>query len=180
MSELDQLIESTIAVFKPYEKQMPSLDPKYFKRPPIKFIALTVNALSKKTGFGKGVFSDDQLKGNLPERDDKLNFFNVLKEYTQILLGQSIDVDSKAIAAGKEVEKTLLFMQSFARAAENPVVPFDEAAKRGGSGGAGGWERYRGRRPGASGGDCGRVRIYRISGDSSAGAEASGYVRLEL
>ena len=117
MSDLDQLIESTIAVFKPYGKLMPSLDAKYFKRPPIKFLALTVGALCKKTGFAKDIFTEDQLKGVLPEREDKLNFFKVLKEYTQICLGQSIDVDSKAITSGKEVEKTLLFMQAFARAA---------------------------------------------------------------
>ncbi|KAH0794667.1 TRAF3-interacting protein 1 isoform X5 [Histomonas meleagridis] len=124
---LESLIESTIAVFKPYGKLMPSLDPKYFKRPPIKFLALTVNALHRKTKFADGLFTDDQFKGTLPERDDKLNFFKQLKEYTQIVLDQPIDVDPKAIASGKEVEKTLLFMQSFARAAENPVVSFDVA-----------------------------------------------------
>ena len=130
MSDLDQLIESTIAFFKPYGKAMPSLDKKYFSRPPIKFLALTVGTLCKKTGFAKGVFTDDQLKGTLPEKEDKLNFFNVLKEYTQICLGQMIDIDPKSIAQGYEVEKTLLFLQAMARAAAKPVVPFDEAEAR--------------------------------------------------
>jgi hypothetical protein len=127
MSDLESLVASTIAVFKPYEKQMPSLDPKYFHRPPIKFLALTVSALNKRTGFAGSLFTDEQLKGNLPERDDKLNFFNDLKKYTEILIGQAIDVDSKQIAAGKDVEKTLVLMQSMVRAAENPILPFDAA-----------------------------------------------------
>ena len=123
----EELIASTIETFKPYGKLMPSLDPKYFKRPPIKFLALTVAALHKKTGFGKGMFTEDQLKGNLPERDDKLNFFGQLKKYTEVVLGESIDVEPREIAAGKEVDKTLTFMQAFARAAEHPKVPFDKA-----------------------------------------------------
>ena len=128
MTDLDQLIESTIAVFKPYGKLMPSFEVKYYKRPPLKLLALTVGALNVSKGFGKGVFTKDQLQGILPEREDKLNFFKKLKEYTQICIGESIDVDCNSITSGKEVEKTLLFMQSMARAAENPVVSFDEAA----------------------------------------------------
>ena len=123
----ESLIASTVEVFKPYGKLMPSLDPKYFKRPPIKFLALTVAALYKKTGFGKGLFTEDQLKGNLPEREDKLNFFGQLKKYTEVVLGEKIDVEPREIAAGKEVDKTLVFMQAFARAAESPKVPFDKA-----------------------------------------------------
>ena len=57
-----------------------------------------------------------------------MEFFIILVEYTQICLGHKIDVDCKSITSGNEVEKTLRFMQEMARAAENPVVSFDEAA----------------------------------------------------
>jgi hypothetical protein len=126
----DANVEATIALFKPYEKVIPSLDPKYYKRPPVKFLAMTVAGVSKQTGFAAGVFTDEQLKGNLPERDDKLKFFDDLKKYTEIVSGQPVDVDSTQIAAGKEMDKTLLFMQAFVRAAEKPSVPFDAALAR--------------------------------------------------
>ena len=44
---------------------MPHLDAKYFKRPPIKFLALTVRALNVIKGFGKRVFTENQLNGVL-------------------------------------------------------------------------------------------------------------------
>jgi hypothetical protein len=44
--------------------------------------------------------------------------------YTELLIGGKIDVDSKAIAADKEVDKTLLFMQAILPASENPKIPF--------------------------------------------------------
>ena len=127
---LDSLVESTVEMFKPYAKLMPSMDPKYFHRPPIKFLALTVAALNKKNGFAKDVFTADQLKGVLPERDDKLNFFNDLKRYTEVLINKRIDVDPRAIAAGKEVEKTLMLMQAMVKGSENPAAPFEKAFAR--------------------------------------------------
>ena len=127
---LDSLVEATVEMFKPYAKLMPSMDPKYFHRPPIKFLALTVAALNKKTGFAKDLFTADQMKGVLPERDDKLNFFNDLKRYTEVLVNHRIDVDPRAIAAGKEVEKTLVLMQEMVKGAERPDPPHEKALAR--------------------------------------------------
>jgi hypothetical protein len=124
----EELVDATAALFAPLKaKFIPAFDPKHLKRPPIKFLALVVAGVSKKTGFAGGLFTDDQLKGNLPERDDKLNFFTDLIAYTEVVLGEKTDVDPKAIAAGKEVDKTLLFLQAILRSAENPRVPFDAA-----------------------------------------------------
>jgi hypothetical protein len=127
MADLESLIASTAAVFKPYEKLIPQYNIKFFSRPPLKFLALCVAALNKKTGYATNLFTDEQLQGNLPDRDSKLNFFADLRKYTEVLVGQGIDVDPKQIAAGKDVEKTLVLMQSMVRAAESPVVPFEQA-----------------------------------------------------
>jgi hypothetical protein len=122
----DELVEATAALFAPLRAQyIPKLDPRLFKRPPIKFIATIIAGVSKKTGFASGLFTEDQLRGNLTEREDKLNFFIDLKAYTELLIGEKIDVDPKAIAAGKEVDKTLLFLQAILGASENPKIPFD-------------------------------------------------------
>lgn len=81
MTDLDQLVNSTIKTFTSFKDFMPSLDPKYFKRPP-----------NKSNGFAKGVFTNDQLKGIFTEKKGILAFLKKLVDYTQICLDQKIDV----------------------------------------------------------------------------------------
>ena len=124
-----ELIDATRAALSPFQKDFPN-KPKYFNRPPIKFISLIIGAINKSTGFGKNFFSESELNAGLVTKEEKLNFFKKLKEYTQLLLGDSIDVEYKMIAAGKEVSKTLKFMQLCVKVAQNPKISFSQAAAR--------------------------------------------------
>ena len=124
-----ELIDATMAALEPFKADFPN-EPKHYKRPPIKFLSLIVGAINKNTGFGKGVFSESELTGGLSTKEDKLNFFQKLKDYTQLLVGHEIDVEPKSIAAGKDVEKTLVFMQTFAEGAQHPKISFAKAAAK--------------------------------------------------
>jgi hypothetical protein len=122
------IIQSTIQVLRPYFFAMPFMDEKYFTRPPIKFLALTVAGIAHvRKGFLSGLFTAEQLRGDFPDRHEKHGFFVVLKRYVELLIGETVDVRARSIITGQEVDKTLLFLQTVVRAAENPVIPFDEA-----------------------------------------------------
>lgn len=131
---MEQLLDETVGKLTKYLPKMSGIDEdklkKYLNRPPIKFLAIVIKAIHDETGFGKAVFSPDELKGNLPEREEKLRFFETLKRYTQICNQEKVDVDPKAIAAGKEVEKTLGLLQAIVKAAETPKVPFAKVATK--------------------------------------------------
>ncbi|OHT04604.1 hypothetical protein TRFO_27871 [Tritrichomonas foetus] len=124
--DLNVLINETCELYKPFNESW--CDIKYFKRPPIKMMALLVGKMNNVYGFGQNVFSQDQLNGILPERDDKFNFFTTLIKYTEILVGKKIDADARDISAGREVEKTLILLQHILEASKHPKIPFKEAA----------------------------------------------------
>jgi hypothetical protein len=127
----ESIIKSTIEVLRPYFTAMPFMDEKYFSRPPIKFLILTVAGIAQvRKGFLSGLFTPTQLKGDLPDRHEKHSFFVVLKRYVELLIGEPVDVRARAIITGQEVDKTLLFLQMIVRAAENPVIPFGDALKQ--------------------------------------------------
>jgi hypothetical protein len=125
-----ELMDSAQKALSPYADLIPSLSAKYFSRPPIKFLVSVVSALHKRTGFGTGVFSADQLSGNLPDAQGKLAFFATLRQYVGFVSTQTVDVSTRAIVRGLEVPKTLVFLKQIVHAAENPVRSFDSVRVR--------------------------------------------------
>jgi len=122
-------VEDAMKALEPFQELMPSFDPKHFTRPPIKFIALTVAAVNKKTKFGEGFFTNDQLQGNMATKEEKLEFFKMLKLYTEYVNKKHFAVVPENIAKGAEVEKTLELISAMGRGALDPKMPFDKAAK---------------------------------------------------
>jgi hypothetical protein len=95
---------------------------------------LIIAAFHNLTGFATGIFTPEQLSGNLPERQDKLQFFSVLREYVQRVSDQTVDVSTKAIIAGHEVAKTLIFLKQIVYAVEHPVRRFESIRRKQDSG----------------------------------------------
>ena len=110
--------------------KIPEPEAKHYKRPPIRFLLLIVRALNKYTGFGKGVFSVEEFTINVRMKEETLNFFKKWKVYTQLLVGHDIDVDEHEIALGREVNKTLVFLQCLAEGAQHPKISFSKAAAK--------------------------------------------------
>jgi hypothetical protein len=125
------LIASTMEALTPYAEVLPPLTAKYLVRPPIKYLVLVVAGFHKLNGFASGIFTPEQLSGELPDRQDKLEFFAVLREYVQRITNQTVDVSAKSIITGHEVAKTLVFLQQIVNAVEHPVHRFDSIRRRG-------------------------------------------------
>jgi hypothetical protein len=100
---------------------LPPLSTKHFIRPPITFLVYIVAAIQRRTGFGSGIFTAEQLAGDLPELADKLAFFATLRQYVAYVSGQTVDVSTRAIVRSLEVSKMLVFVKQIIQAAEHPV-----------------------------------------------------------
>ena len=109
LADDNKVFLQTKEMFQSYNNVISNYD--HFKRPPIKFIAMIIKAVQAKTKFGTGYFSQDQLDGKLNTKEEKLDFLKMLHIYTEYVNKQHFKVDPAQIAAGKEVENTLLLLK---------------------------------------------------------------------
>lgn len=119
----------TIKLWEGYSGSINNFD--YFTRPPIKFIASLIKAVNQKTKFGTGYFTEGQLEGKaVGTKEEKLDFLKMLHIYTEYVNKAHIKVDPAKIAAGQDVENTLMLLQAVIKGSENPKMEFETAAKR--------------------------------------------------
>ena len=118
----------TLEVFEPYKDSIKK--PELFTRPPLKFIASLVDAINKKTGFGSGYFTSEQLSGVLENKEQKLDFIQMLHHYVEHVNKEHIKVTANKVVAGQEVESTLKLLQAMVKGANNPKMDFSTASRR--------------------------------------------------
>lgn len=91
----------------------PPLTDKLLSRPPFKFLHDVVKSTQKATGFLDGYFTDAELDVDKvsADKDAKVAFLQKLIEAVEAAGQTPVDAQAKAIAAGKDPEKTNALLQ---------------------------------------------------------------------
>ena len=99
----------------------PPLVEKYLKRPPPKYIFTLVINTMKKTGFPRGLFTQEEENVDYFSADinHKRAFFNKLIDITKMVIKNNIDINVENILKGLEEEKINIFLQNFYLASTN-------------------------------------------------------------
>lgn len=101
--------------------QKPKMTQKLLMKPPFRYLHDIFTATSSTTGYGRGLFSGEELDSKITEKEAKINFLVKLIQLTELVVGEEIDVKPTKIVAGLEPEKTNNFLQSMFRAATSGI-----------------------------------------------------------
>ena len=101
----------------------PPLVEKYLKRPPPKYIFSLIMKTMEKTGFPKGLFTQEEENINyfLDEINHKKQFLNKVIDITKLITNSNFDIEINNILKGIEPEKTNKFLQYFYKAATSNI-----------------------------------------------------------
>ena len=99
----------------------PKMQEKYLKKPPPKFIYHIVINTMKKTGFPKGLITDDEVNDKYfdSNTNNKVEILQKVIDITQIVTGEFFEIKCIDILKGENPEKTNHFLQLFYAAATN-------------------------------------------------------------
>ena len=99
----------------------PKMHEKLLKKPPPKYIYDIVMNTMKKTGFPKGLFTDDEMNVKYFESDakHKVEILQKVIDITKIVTGENFEIKCTDILKGANPEKTNNFLQLFYTAATN-------------------------------------------------------------
>ena len=96
----------------------PTLNKKYLKRPPFKYILQIFISLDKKTNFTKGSFSEKELdKNTYTKAEPKMKFLKKLMVIVSNKGGKGSIVKPQSIVKGVDCEKTNEFLRELGRVA---------------------------------------------------------------
>lgn len=100
----------------------PKMTEKLLSRPPFRYIHDIFTATMEATGFGTGLYSDDELNAKaIKDKDAKINFLEKLIALVQLAMGEEVGVRSSKIVAGQEAEQTNIFLQALYTVATSGV-----------------------------------------------------------
>jgi hypothetical protein len=106
------------------------LTQKLLSRPPFRFLHDVITAVTVTTGFGDGLYTEEQMDaGNITDKAGKMAYLNLMIRCVSIHVGVKVEVRANKIAAGQEVEQTNKFLQFLAIAATNGE-PSEYAVRR--------------------------------------------------
>eukprot|EP00743_Colponemidia_sp_Colp-15_P001674 GILK01001830.1.p1 GENE.GILK01001830.1~~GILK01001830.1.p1 ORF type:complete len:562 (-),score=151.20 GILK01001830.1:246-1901(-) len=96
----------------------PKLTDKLLSKPPFKFLHDVISEVTRQTGFGEGLFAEEQLDAaNIKDKDGKLDYLNRIIDCVGICNGETLPVRSTKVVAGLEPEHTNALLQALFRAA---------------------------------------------------------------
>ena len=95
----------------------PRLSTKLLRRPPFRFIHAIVLSVNKQTGFGDGLYTDEELGARFDDRRSKLRFLNKTIACVSFALQQPVAARAVKITAGLEPALTNDFLAALAQAA---------------------------------------------------------------
>jgi TRAF3-interacting protein 1 len=98
--------------------QKPKFNEKLLTKPPFRYIHDIFTNTMAVTGFGNGLFDEEELDGKaITEKEAKINWLTKLISLTELVVGEEIDCKPTKIVAGHEPEKTNFFLQQMFHAA---------------------------------------------------------------
>ena len=98
----------------------PKMTKKHLSRPPFKYILhMIMKTMQVQQGFCEGLYSAEEMEFSYYQKDkmQKLVFLQKMMEVVQAMNGENYDLNPKSIAAGKECDKTNLWLQGMYKAA---------------------------------------------------------------
>jgi len=113
----DQYWEVTAQMFGAlFDK--PKMTEKLLSKPPFKYLFDIITQTTKSTGFGKGLFKDDEQSADFYDtKEKKIYFLRKVIALSGAMLKEEIEAKPNKIVAGVEPDKTNLFLQAMYRAA---------------------------------------------------------------
>merc|ERR1719498_2367629 len=76
----------------------------------------------KETGFASGEFNDEQMNAKALPKSERATVLNKAFQLVNKTLGIEVDISAGKVTAGKECEKTRVFLQYFCIAAQGGSV----------------------------------------------------------
>eukprot|EP00002_Diphylleia_rotans_P005805 TRINITY_DN14_c0_g1_i3.p1 TRINITY_DN14_c0_g1~~TRINITY_DN14_c0_g1_i3.p1 ORF type:complete len:472 (-),score=168.42 TRINITY_DN14_c0_g1_i3:616-2031(-) len=109
----------------------PKLTEQLLSRPPFRFLHDVISAITQATGFGEGLYADDELNSeNIKEKQAKINYLTKIINCVGYALGIQVEAKPAKIVAGLEVEQTNTFLQQLADAAGNKSLDWKGAVAK--------------------------------------------------
>ena len=100
----------------------PKMTEKLLQRPPFRYIHDIFTATMQATGFGEGLYSEEELNAKeIKDKDGKVNFLEKLIALVQMAAGEEIPVKSSKIVAGQDPEATNIFLQYLFKVATSGI-----------------------------------------------------------
>lgn len=101
--------------------EKPKMSEKLLKKPPPKYIYDIIMNTMKKTGFPKGLFTEEEENPKYFESDPhhKLDILQKVIDITKIVMEENFDIKCTNILKGEQPDKTNYFLQLFFKAATN-------------------------------------------------------------
>lgn len=100
----------------------PKMTEKLLSRPPFRYVHDIFTATMGATGFGEGLYSEEELDAkSIKDKDSKINFLEKLIALVQMAAGEEIPVKSTKIVAGQEAEQTNVFLQYLFKVATSGI-----------------------------------------------------------
>jgi len=96
----------------------PKLTVALLGKPPFRFLHDIVSEVTRATGFGEGLFQDDELQsGKIKEKELKINYLAKIVKAVEVATGNPISIRPGKVVAGMEPENTNAFLMLLAAAA---------------------------------------------------------------
>jgi TRAF3-interacting protein 1 len=128
---IKKAVEKTKEKLGPIINNPKLMSDKLLSKPPVKFIQMIVAETMKATGYPEGLFTQDELKQELKDKDQKLEFLKKLLNVVAYTLKKNVAARPMKIAAGLEPDKTNIFFTMLADAAANKdKYPWKNAVER--------------------------------------------------
>ena len=110
----------------------PPLSTKLLTRPPFRYLDDLISAVTKTTGFGKGLFVGLEPKEGQKQRsrEVKVQYLDRLIICIGLGLGRPVDCVPSHVVAGSESEKTNRMLQHLAKVAMDEKLNFDSLVER--------------------------------------------------
>lgn len=100
----------------------PKMTEKLLLRPPFRYIHDIYTATMQATGFGEGLYSEEELDAkSIKDKDGKVNFLEKLIALVQLAAGEELPVKSSKVVAGQEPEATNIFLQYLFKVATSGI-----------------------------------------------------------
>jgi TRAF3-interacting protein 1 len=100
----------------------PKMTEKLLTRPPFRYIHDIFSATMGATGFGEGLYTDEELDAkSIKDKDAKVTFLDKMIALVQLAAGEEIPVKSTKVVAGHEAESTNIFLQYLFKVATSGI-----------------------------------------------------------
>lgn len=121
----------TVELYKGFIDK-PAMEAKHLNRPPFLFVLQIFMEVSKKTGFGKGLLTADEMTKDYYATDAQLKVLTLKKINAlvkRIETEEPYDLTVENVIRGTECDKTNKFLQALAKAAKKGINTDDMVAK---------------------------------------------------